>query len=231
MTSIAGIDLGFTLPTFSTSGLGFWITIIVIVLLMLIILGIAVYWYVQKKIFFIQIRDFENISGQGFQLVHKDIARIVKVGDGGEEIMLLKKRKQFRTAYGKKMGRNEYWFARGQDGYWYNCILGDIDAKKGMLDIDPVDRDLRYATASMRELVRERYKKKNINTATAIVVGGIVICVLIMFIGNWFVLSKLGDLIEQANVIQTANAPVVESIKTIASHLDNICGGSGIIPA
>lgn len=230
-TSVLGVDLGISLPTFSNTGIGLWITIIAIIVLLTIIIAVAMYVFYQNKVYNLNIEDYENLAGQGFQRVFTDRARLIKVGDSGEEILLLKKRKQYRTAYGKKMGKNRYWFARGQDGYWYNILLGDLDAKRGMLDIDPVDRDLRYATASIRELVKDRYKKRNINTATAIVVGGIVITVLIMFVGNWFVLSKMGDLIQQASTIQGANQPVVDSITRIATHLDNICGGSGIVPA
>jgi len=229
--SVLGVDLGINLPTFTNSGMGIWITLIAFFLLVVIIIAIGFYLYLQNKVFNLHIEDYENIAGQGFQRVHVDKARTIKVGDGGEEIILLRKKKQYRTAYGKKMGNNRYWFAKGQDGYFYNILLGDLDAKRGMLDIDPVDRDLRYASASIRELVKERYKKRNINTATAIVVGGIVLTVLIMFIGNWFVLSKMGDLITQASQMHSANQPIVDSITRIATHLDTICGGSGITPA
>ena len=61
---------------------------------------------------------------------------------------------------------------------------------------------------------------------------GIVLTVVIMVAGNWFVLSKVGDLIKETTKLQLANQPIVDSIKNIASHLDKICtAGSGIIPA
>ena len=57
------------------------------------------------------------------------------------------------------MGPNIYWFAIGQDGYWYNVVLGDLDAKMGMLDIEPVDRDMRYMHVAIRKNIQDRYKK------------------------------------------------------------------------
>jgi len=40
---------------------------------------------------------FENIAGKGWEPTLKDRARVVKIGDGGEEILFLRKSKVFRT--------------------------------------------------------------------------------------------------------------------------------------
>lgn len=226
--SIFGIDLGFNLPNISTAGIGFWITIIVAIILVIGIIGVFVWFYIQKKTYYIQIRDFENISGQGYQLVAKNTARLIKIGDGGEELLMLRKGKTYRTAYGKKMGKNEYWFCKGQDGYWYNCVLGDIDAKMGMLDIEPIDRDMRYMHVAIRKNIDASYnKQKFMDKYGSYVMSGIFL--IIMLGGIWFLLDKMVQVSNSTNIgIKTATT-VIDKAGQVISSLDNICtGGSGI---
>ena len=226
-TSVLGFDLGFNLPNFSNFGIGIWITIIGLILLVFIFIGILAWIYIQKKAYYIQIRDFENISGQGYQLTKRNTARVVKIGDGGEEVLLLKKGKTYRTAYGRKMGKNEYWFAKGQDGYMYNVVLGDLDAKMGMLDIEPIDRDMRYMHVAIRKNIQERYKKEDKIAKYMPIVLSFVFVVIII-IASWLVISKAGDLIN-------GSASIAQSVQTAASSLNNavgkletICSASGI---
>jgi len=225
--TIAGFDLGFDLPTFDTAGIGFWITIIALIVLILVFIGVFVWVYLQHKRYFIKIRDFENISGQGYQLVGRNSARIVKIGDSGEELLMLRKGKSFRTAYGRKMGKNEYWFCKGQDGYWYNTVLGDLDAKMGMLDIEPIDRDMRYMHVAIRKNIQDRYRKKEgLEKYAPIIIS--FFFMVIMIIAIWLLISKVGDLlgIAQANI--EASAPIADALTNAISKLDTLCSGSGL---
>lgn len=228
--NIGGFDLGISMPNFSMHGIGFWITFGAIIVFVGISGAIIIWAWYMKRIYNKEIIIFENIAGQGYQKTGKDMARIVKVGDGGEEILFLRSRKVYRTAYGRKMGKNSYWFAVGQDGYWYNVLLGDLDAKMGMLDIEPIDRDMRYMHVAIRKNIQERYRKIGImeKYGTVIMSG---IFLIIMIIAIWLLMSKAGDLIQQASATADAYKPLAENMKTIASHLDNICGGSGIKPS
>ena len=230
MTSIGGIDLGFNLPTFTTSGVGYWITIFAVIVLVIISAGVLAWWYIQKKAFFIKIRDFENVSGQGYQLVGRNTARLLKCGDSGEEILLLKKGKKYRTAYGRKMGKNEYWFAKGQDGYWYNFVLGDLDAKMGMLDIEPIDRDMRYMHVAIRKNIQDRYRKDD-KLAKYMPIAISFMFAIVMIIAAWLVMSKAGDLITIASQNIEASKPIADALTNALSKLDSICHSSGIAPA
>tara|TARA_Y100000310_G_scaffold126332_1_gene125173 strand:- start:1426 stop:2121 length:696 start_codon:yes stop_codon:yes gene_type:complete len=205
---------------------------IIVATLVISLAGAMIIWVVYSlKMYNRKIVVFENISGQGFQPVGKDRARLVSLGDGGEEILFLKKSKKYRTAYGRKMGKNTYWFAVGQDGYWYNCVLGDIDAKLGMLDIEPIDRDMRYMHVAIRRNIEGRYRKKKMERIVAITVGGIVLTVLIIVIGSWFILDKIAEInAGTADSVKVA-VEVQEGTRQIISSLANICGGSGIKPA
>lgn len=228
--SIMGTDLGVNMPTFSNVGVGYWFSVICIIILVAAAISILIYMWYMNRLFNKKIKVFENISGAGWQQTGNDRAKIVKIGDGGEELMFLKKRKVFRTAYGKKMGRNEYWFAVGQDGYWYNVVLGDLDAKMGMLDIEPIDRDMRYMHVAIRKNVQERYRKIKFMEKYGTMIMSFAF-LIIMIIAVWLLMSKAGDLINQATVTVEAVKPIADALTNAIGKLDTICGGSGIRPS
>jgi len=225
--------LGAEMPSFGGGGgLGLgsinWVLILSI-FLFFVIGAIVIFILLDRKKFNKKIILFENISGQGYQLVARDRARLVKIGDGGEEILFLKKLKVFRTAYGKKMGKNTYWFAKGQDGYWYNIVIGDLDAKMGMLDIEPIDRDMRYMHVAIRKNIQDRYQKQNfMEKYGTIMMNGIFL--LIMIIGIGILVSKLSATAETINLGMESAKTVIESTNQILNSLSNVCnGGSNII--
>jgi len=216
-----GIGSGFSIP---------WVWIAVIFMVFLI--GAIVIWIIfQMRIYNKKIIVFENISGQGYQPVLRDRARVVRLGDAGEEILHLKKKKVYRSAYGRKMGKNTYWFAVGQDGYWYNIVLGDLDAKMGMLDIEPIDRDMRYMHVAVRKNIAERYKKTSFmeKYGSMLMLG---IFLIIIIVGIVLLTKRIGEVASATNVAIESSARVMDTAKDIIASLDNICtGGSGITPA
>lgn len=228
MADILGFDVPIDLPTVGF-GLGstFWF-MIMFVIFVFILLGVGIFFIHRFKVYRYKIIVFENISGQGYQPNLKDRARLVRLGDGGEEILYLLKKKVYRSAYGKKMGKNTYWFAIGQDGYWYNIVLGDVDAKMGMLDIEPIDRDMRYMHVAIRKNIQDRYRKTSpFEKYAPYVFNGIFI--IIMIIGIWFLLDKIADISTASAESVKVAVDVQKETKSIISSLDNICtGGSGL---
>ena len=211
--NLGGFDLGINLPTFSTAGIGLWITIGCIIFIFALS-GCIIIWLVyQSRIYNKKIELYENIAGLGYQKTFLDRARVIKIGVGGEELLFLRKKKVYRTAYGKKMGKNTYWFAIGQDGYWYNIVLGDLDAKMGMLDIEPIDRDMRMMHVAIRKNIESRYRKENFMQKYGVFVLSSIF-LLIMIIAVWLLMSKAGDLI-------SASSPIAQSLNDAATTLIN----------
>jgi len=227
MGQIAGFEIPFDMPSFSGSGIA--ITISIVLALFVIVAGLIILiWAIYRaKVYKYRIVHFENIANAGYQHTFTDKARLVKIGDGGEEIFYLRKTKSFRTAYGRKQGRNIFWFAKGQDGYWYNFLLGDLDAKFGILDVEPVDRDMRMMHVAIRKNITERYRKLNVMEKY----GGIIISavfIIILIVGGWFLLDKIGDIASQLGSTLKANEAVSETLLKVVGKLDTLCGGSGI---
>lgn len=87
-------------------------------------------YYKNKKIFNKRITAFEIVSGEWKPCI-RDVAKVVKIGKGGFEILYLKKSKTWKIAYGGRIGMNDYYFFILPDGYWYN---GSLDANINRID-------------------------------------------------------------------------------------------------
>ena len=228
MADVLGINV--PLPSFSGFFSATWVYVAIIVAIVFVlgvVLVIALFYKTYRR----KVIVFENLAGQGFQPVLRDRARIVKIGDGGEELLKLWKSKVFRTAYGRKMGKNTYWFAVGQDGYWYNCILGDLDAKMGMLDIEPIDRDMRYMHVAIRKNIQERYRKLNFMEKYGIHLM-LFVFLIVLILGIWFIVGQIGKSTEALTKNVEANTEIMSASRDIIVALDNILrqSGSGIKP-
>jgi len=214
-----------------------WVYVILVVVVGIILIGvISLVLFLRtynKKVIL-----FENISGQGYQPILKTRARTIGLGVGGEEILKTFAGK-FVSAYGKKMGKNTFWFAKGQDGYWYNIVLGDLDSKRAMLDIEPIDRDVRMFHVALDRLSHQTYGKNSFLEKYGIHLL-LFAFLIVLILGMWFIVGKIGDAVAplaqsttHALEIQKANADITSKLASIVEKLGikDISGGSGIVPA
>lgn len=210
-----------------------WIYVIIAVFVGLILIGVIATVLFRmtynKKIVF-----FENISGQGYQPTLKTRARTISLGVGGEELFKTFSGGKFLTAYGRKMGKNTYWFAKGEDGYFYNITLGDLDSKRAMLDVEPIDRDVRMFHVALDRLSHQTYGKNSFLEKYGIHLLLFVFLIVLIF-GMWFIVGKIGEAVAplssattNALEIQKANAEITSKLADIVSKLR---GGTGIISA
>ena len=209
-----------------------WIYIGVIVFFgILFVAGLAMFLFFltyKKKIVL-----FENISGQGYQPVLKTRARVLKLGVGGEEILKTLFGGHFVSAYGRKMGKNTYWYAKGQDGYWYNIVVGDLDSKQSMLDIDPIDRDVRMFHVALDKLSHQTYGKTGFLEKYGIHLM-LFFFLAIMLIGFYVIAGKINEGLAASNAAAPLMKETAEILNQMATKLDVIqrgTGGSGLTPA
>jgi hypothetical protein len=230
MANVFGMDLGgISAPSGINLFSGFGQNLLQAVLWLTIIssLGVIAYFMYLNGKYKFKIHIFENLGGTGYMFTGTDKARLIRLGDGGEMVLKLKKRKVLRTAYGKKMGNNLYWFAVGQDGYWYNVVLGDLDAKKGMLDIEPVDKDMRAFHVAIRRNIQDRYRKQTFMDKF----GGWIIAFVFMLatvLAFWFLISKMGDTAGALTTAQQTSIEVMKANKDIIGALNNLLSNSGV---
>lgn len=213
-----------------------WIIIGSISFVFLLASGITTFIILNNMRWNFKYTDAENLAGNGYTFTRKGRCRLVGFGDTGEEIFQLKPKLfakgKFRPAYGKRVGNKEILWMIGSDGYPYNCTLGDLNKSLLEVGVNPVDRDMRYAYASARKGLGNRYDKKSFmeKYGTYIAFGMLFFCILAMSGFLWLAFEKQKDIvIASSETIKTAKE-VMELARQILANLDNLkTGGSGFV--
>jgi len=229
--AILGFDVG--LPDIDVGGFfsSSWVYVVIVAaigLFLIFIIAILLYFSTYKR----KVVVFENVSGLGYQPVLKTRARIIRFGKGGEEILKTLSGGYFISAYGKRMGKNTYWYAKGQDGYWYNIVLGDLDTKLAMLDIEPVDKDVRMFHAALEKLSTETYGGSNFLQKYGVQMM-LLVFLLVMIVGFWVIAGKINEGLSAGNAAAEINLRTVELADRVLTKIDSVQRGgtSGLAPA
>lgn len=238
MVSIFGTDIN--TPTVDISGFlaSSWVYVFFIGILgIILVFGVATLLFIMtynRKIVL-----FENVAGLGYQPTFKTRARILKIGKSGVEVLKTLKGGEIISAYSRKMGKNTYWFAKGQDGYWYNILLGDLDSKLRLLDIEPIDRDVRLFHVARNKLTDNQYgEQKNWieKYAPSLI---LLFTVIILMVGLYVVSGKINEGLSASPQVAEINQETARLLNQMAARLDTIQrgneavgqGGSGLVPA
>jgi len=222
MATILGTDLGsFGFPDISLTGFlsSSWIYVVFVVIIgIILIVGIALLLF--YKTFNRKVVFFENISGLGYQPTMRKRARIIKIGKSGEELLSVIGGETL-SAYGRKMGKNTFWFAKGQDGYWYNFLLGDLDSRKAMLDIEPVDKNVRMFHVAKDRMNRDNYMKKSFmeKYGTTLLMF---LFLVVLVLGMWFIIGQVGKATSSLSATADTNKEVVQTLNQILQANQNI---------
>ena len=119
--------------------------------------------YRNRKIFNKKITVFD-IVGINFVPAMRDVAKVVKIGSGGFEILYLKKLKIYRIAYGGKVGKDTYYFFILPDGYWYNGMLSAhmnmIDKNGGLVPVVTTNPTMRSQYTSLEKQIDALHSNK-----------------------------------------------------------------------
>lgn len=174
----------------------------------------------------------EKGDGKKYSISMRGKCRLVNFGDGGEEIFHLRGMGKWRVAYGKRISKNQVMWVVGKDGYWYNSDFDDFDEKLLKVGVMPIDRDMRYAYASVRKGIENRYNKQNFmdKYGTLISFGMLFICILAMIGFMWFNFSQQKKIIMANAEATKTSKEVMELASSVLANIDNIkSGGSGYI--
>lgn len=215
------------LPDFSFGNAGLIITIFVVAILVVIVFGVGIFFLVRYLRFNREVTIWEDVEGHDdLEPVGKDKAMLVKVGAGGTELLYLRKRKVYRGAYGKRIGKKRYLFVIGKDGYWYNVTLGGLSTGTGTVAINPTSTNMRYQNESLQELIKNRFDKPSWWSQYGQIVVNIVFFMLVavMFWLYFAELKKVAPVMsEAAKALQLA----AEAFKQGVGGLDAVQGSGG----
>jgi len=234
MVDLLGTNIN--LPTIDISGFlsSTWIYVFIIA-----VIGIILIFIVAVVLFLVtysrKIILFENISGRGYQPTIKTRARVLRIGRSGQELLKTLIGGLYFSAYGRKMGRNTYWYAKGQDGYYYNILLGDLDAKFRILDIELVDRDVRMFHLGIDKVAQQDYSERKGFVEKYGIHILIFIFLCIFLVGLYLIAGKINEGMTALSNPDTAriNQDTAKLLNQVLGKLDTIQrgGDSGIISA
>lgn len=114
--------------------------------------GFGIWWYYSRKTFNKNTTDFELI-GDHFEPTFRDKARTVKLGSGGFQVLYLRKAKVYRIAYGRRVGRNNYYFFIAPDGYPYNGMLAKNITLDGRVPITTTNPSMRAQYTALEKQI------------------------------------------------------------------------------
>ena len=197
-----------------------------------IVAGYA-WWRLEKKKYNKKITANFIINGY-FQPTYKDVAKSMKIGRGGFEVLYLKKLKTWKLAYGARTGVNEYTFYVLPDGYWYpGQIAADvyyINQMKGLLPVITTNPTMRSQYTSLEKQIDTLHGQKQgfwdkygnwIMTGTFIALIGI-FC--------WLSFREIGAFLGSGTALADQMTKLAEAMNKLAVNLNN-AQPSGMIPA
>ena len=129
---------------------------LVLGIVVIFVCGGLAWWYFDRKKYNKKIISNSIIHGY-FYPTYKDIAKSVKLGSGGFEVLYLKKLKSWKLAHGARSGINEYTFYILPDGYWFpgqiSAKVYYIDKFKGMLPVITTNPTMRSQYTSLEKQI------------------------------------------------------------------------------
>ena len=121
------------------------------------------FWDKNRKTFVKKITAFRSINNEYVPSV-RDRAKVAKIGSGGFEILYLKKAKTWKIGYGGEMGKVDYYFFIGADGYWYPARLSAnmhlLDKEKGYIPVVTTNPTMRSQYTSLEKQIDDLHKDK-----------------------------------------------------------------------
>lgn len=172
------------------------------------------------------------------QFAGTDKARVVKVGDMGNEILFLKTLKVFRNTSGITVAKNTYLYSIDEQGNWHNVGLSNVNRQLKELLLEIASNDQRLANVNIRRLNDRRFNKQNwLKENIGIIAGGLVLIIIVIFL--WLMSqNNLKTTESQKNILQSyqesqeQNAEMVRVMTRLVENMDKLVNGesASLIP-
>jgi len=215
-------------------GGGFDSTLVLIfVVSALIFMGICAFgtwFFIRWWQFKYKIVIFQRINGQ-FQETTRKKARLVPVGKGGDQAILLNRPAKILPMPSIQSGKNTFNYFVSDDGEWINFSFGDFDEDRREVGSQFLDKEMRYARTSLQHMGEERYAGKGFWEKY----GGMVayaVLILVTCIGLWLIVDKMVEFHGVSSQVMEVAKQVLDKSNQILGNVDSInSGGSGLVPA
>jgi len=200
---------------------------VVVAIIFMVICAIGTWLIVRWWQYKYKIIIFQRINGQ-FQETMRKKARVIPVGKGGDQAIMLNRPKKILPMPSIQSGKNTFNYFISDDGEWINFSFADFDEDRREVGSLFLDKEMRYARTSLQHMGEERYDTKGFWEKH----GGMIayaVLILVTCIGLWLIVDKMVEF--HTTSVGTAEALKQVAITTndILGKLDNIkSGGSGL---
>jgi len=213
----------------------FWAGLIFLFFVILIVAGVITFIWANKKAKKLSYRNqvpiFTSINGKLHRL-GLDWAKELFVPDSNISLFFLKKHKIYLARPTRAMGKNEFWYSISENGEWVNFNLSTNPEHNTLAIANYDHRDTRYAYINLKEIIKKNYKDKALVWWKDPVVMNIIAFVIMSLVflgGMWFLVAKMGGLVDSFNAAVQSFEPIADKLSGAVKNAQNI--NSGIIPA
>ena len=197
--------------------------------------GFFLYSYYKNKKIFNKKINVHSIMGSYWKKTYTDLARAVKIGKGGFEILYLKKLKTWKIAYGGNLGDNNYDFYVLPDGYWYNGMMSAdvnaIDKAGGLIPIVTTNPLMRGQYTALEKQIDslhgdkikwwDKYGNYVLSMAFVLIAGTFL----------WLMFKEFSTAMAQLTTYHNSMAELLDKVNILMSNSPTTnTGGLGLIP-
>jgi len=208
---------------FTGTGLTHLIVVFIVGLLIFVLGGFIVWWYFDKKRFWIHIPLYKNIGNVPTR-VRTYKAKLFPIGKAGDYLWFVKGVKKYLPPATLQSAPNEYMHWEREDGEWINFVMGDLDEDQKRAGVKYIHQDMRSQRIATANLLEQRLMQKGFWEKWGVVIG-YVIFFLVITVAVVINLYMMGRVIQEMK-------PLVEAINTgLNKIIQNEQGGNSIIPA
>ncbi len=208
-----------------------WFGIIFLAFVILIFVGGITFFYYfrksNKNAFKNQIPIFQTTNGKP-KRINLDYAKEMYIPDSNISLFFLKNYKIYLARPTRAMGSNEYWYSISENGEWVNFDLSSDPKENTLAKANYDHRDTRYAYVNMKDIIKRNYKDKALiwwkDPVIMNIISYIIMCII--FVGAcWFLIAKMGSLIDSIAVLIDQLGPISENILRATTNAQNLNSG------
>lgn len=198
-----------------------------VIIIVGLIFGFVVYYFINKKRYYITIELYRRIDGQN-KMVARLKARDHKIGKAGDKLWFVSKAKKYLAPGELQSGPNVYKYFERSDGEWVNFIVGDIDEQLHKAGVKYIHHDMRAQRIAISkslaaELQNQSFWDKYGATITFILE------ILIFGVAVVIIFYQFGEVIAKMDQVMGSMNKVVVNINSLFQNVSN-AGTSGPSP-
>ena len=172
---------------------------LLLILIFIIGGGLAsfIYFKKRKNLYDQKLHFFEEVSGQMIPIEDLNAMELIIPGTS-IKVFYVKSKDLYMPRGTKKMGKKSYWYAIRNNREIVNFIMKNLNKDMIEAGLDYDHTDMRYAYANLKEIIKRNYRDKATKWWKEYAnVIAVVVFVFVLTISFWFLLGKIGGILDK----------------------------------